>query len=63
MSGWVFVTKQLLGNENEAMLVPAIFNCTNRTKRKPKTERMLCIASDILYYTIRYVILKTAFNT
>ena len=59
MNGWIVVTKQLLDNGGETMLVPALYNC----KRKTKLERVLCVASDLVYYTLRYALLKTAFNT
>jgi hypothetical protein len=59
MNGWIIVTKQLLDNGGEAMLIPALYGC----KRKTKLERVVCVTADVLYYTIRYVVLKTAFNT
>jgi hypothetical protein len=58
MRDWVFVTKQLLTDGNEAMLVPAMYSF----RRKTKVQRIVCIATDLLYYTIRAAVLKTAFG-
>jgi hypothetical protein len=56
-SGWVFVSRKMFDENMEFMLVPAIANLG----KKSKFERVFCVCSDVLYYSIRYALVRTAF--
>ena len=60
MSGWVIVSQQLLGNQNEMMLAPAIANIARR--KRSKTEKILGVVTDVVYYTVKFAVLKTVFG-
>ena len=57
MSSWVVVSKQLLSDGNEAMLVPAFANLT----RPSKVKRVVYLLSDVLYYAARYIVVSYLF--
>jgi hypothetical protein len=57
MSSWVVVTKRLLSDGNEAMVVPAIANLT----RPSKVKRIVYLLSDVFYYAARYVVVSYIF--
>ena len=54
---WIVVSKQLLGDGNEAMLVPAFANLT----RPSKVKRIVYLLSDVLYYAARYALASYLF--
>ena len=60
MSGWVIVSKKLLDNQNEIMLVETIANIARR--KRSKTEKILGVVTDVVYYSVKFAVLKTVFG-
>jgi hypothetical protein len=54
---WVVVTKRLLSDGNEAMVVPALANLT----RPSKVKRFAYLVSDVFYYAARYAVVSYLF--
>ena len=54
---WVVISKRLLSDGNEAMVVPAIANLT----RPSKAKRIVYLLSDLCYYAARYAVVSYLF--
>jgi hypothetical protein len=54
---WVFVTRQLLANGNELMIIPAVANLVPRSK----IQRCMYMLSDVVYYSARYAVARYLF--
>ena len=54
---WVVVSKQLLQNGNELMIIPAVANLVPRSR----FERFAYMVSDVVYYAARYAFVSYMF--